>query len=68
MNTINDINQYNEVIKALQTMEMTDEEQNCLFAIVASVLHLGNIGFTEENGLAKILHFNSINTICTVSM
>ncbi|KAL2722195.1 unconventional myosin IC [Vespula maculifrons] len=66
MNTINDTNQYNEVIKALQTMEMTDEEQNCLFAIVASVLHLGNIGFTEENGLAKILHFNSINIICTL--
>lgn len=66
VNTIDDTNQYNEVIKALETMEITSEEQDCIFSIVASILHMGNIGFTEENGVAKILHSNFVSTICTL--
>ncbi|XP_015186299.1 PREDICTED: myosin-IB isoform X3 [Polistes dominula] len=66
VDTINDTNQYHEVVNALQTIEMTDEEQNCLFSIVASVLHLGNIGFTEENEIAKIVPFSPVSSICTL--
>lgn len=67
-NTIDDANQYKEVIKAMKTMEMSQQEQNDLFAIVASVLHMGNVGFTEEDGVATILKPASVDAIATVTI
>lgn len=66
MNTIDDVHQYKEVIKAMSTMEMFQQEQDDLFAIVASVLHMGNVGFTEEDGIAKILKFASVDAVASV--
>jgi len=66
VDTIDDINQYKEVIQAMKTMEMSQQEQNDLFAIVASVLHMGNVGFTEEEGVAKILKPASVDAVANV--
>lgn len=66
ISTIDDVNQYKEVIKAMRTMEMFEQEQNDLFAIVASVLHMGNVGFTEEEGIAKILKPESVDAVAMV--
>lgn len=66
MDTIDDANQYKEVIRAMKTMEMSQKEQDDLFAIVASVLHMGNVGFTEEDGVATILKPASVDAVATV--
>jgi len=66
VDTIDDTNQYKEVIQAMKTMEMSQQEQNDLFAIVASVLHMGNVGFTEEEGMAKILKPASVDAVANV--
>jgi len=47
-------------------MEMSQQEQNDLFAIVASVLHMGNVGFSEEDGVATILKPGSVDAIAKV--
>lgn len=66
VDTIDDANQYKEVVRAMKTMEMSQQEQNDLFAIVASVLHMGNVGFSEEDGVATILKPVSVDSIATV--
>ncbi|XP_043514195.1 unconventional myosin IC isoform X1 [Frieseomelitta varia] len=66
IDTIDDAVQYNEVIKAMKTMEMTQQEQDDLFAIVASVLHMGNVGFTEEDGVAQILKPASVEAVAAL--
>lgn len=66
MDTIDDANQYKEVVKAMKTMEMSQQEQDDLFAIVASVLHMGNVGFTEEDGVATILKPASVDAVAAV--
>lgn len=66
VDTIDDANQYKEVIRAMKTMEMSQQEQNDLFAIVASVLHMGNVGFSEEDGVATILKPASVDAVATV--
>ncbi|CAB4007704.1 unconventional myosin-Ic-like isoform X1 [Paramuricea clavata] len=38
------------VKEALKVIDFTSEEQNDLFAIVASILHVGNIDFKTNNG------------------
>ncbi|XP_024942663.1 myosin-IB isoform X2 [Cephus cinctus] len=66
IDSIDDINQFKEVLEALKTVEVTQSEQDDLFAIVASVLHMGNVGFTEEEGIAKILKPASVDAIASL--
>nr|XP_033321660.1 unconventional myosin IC isoform X1 [Megalopta genalis]XP_033321661.1 unconventional myosin IC isoform X1 [Megalopta genalis] len=66
VDSIDDGSQYKEVINAMKTMEMNQQEQDDLFAIVASVLHLGNVGFTEEDGVAQILKPGSVEAVATL--
>lgn len=67
MDTIDDAGQYQRVIEAMKIVEMSQREQDDLFAIVASVLHLGNVGFTEEEGVAQILKPASVEAVSSVS-
>lgn len=60
---IADSENFSTTVKALNIMEVQQEEQNALFEIVASVLHIGNIGFTEDEGLAKVANFESLNVV-----
>ena len=51
----------------MTVIELTDQEQDDIFAIVASVLHMGNVGFTEENGKAKVLKPDCVEAISKVT-
>lgn len=54
--------------KALTTLEFSQEEQDAMFSIVAGILHLGNINFSESNGKAVILKPDLVNTVSMVSI
>lgn len=43
---------------ALNTIEMTSEEQNSLLEIVGSVLHLGNVTFGEDELAKSVVYEN----------
>ncbi|XP_034942192.1 unconventional myosin IC isoform X2 [Chelonus insularis] len=66
IDTIDDVSQYNCVIDAMKTVELNQQEQDDLFSIVASVLHMGNVGFTEEEGKAKILKPESVKAVAAL--
>jgi myosin heavy subunit len=67
VSTIDDSQQFQQVRKAMTVIELTDQEQDNIFAIVASVLHMGNVGFTEEEGKAKVLKPESVEAISKVT-
>lgn len=60
---IRDAENFRQVQKAMAVIEIPDEEQRLILDIVASVLHMGNVGFTEEEGRAKILKPESVTAI-----
>ncbi|XP_022899670.2 unconventional myosin-Va [Onthophagus taurus] len=47
INGVNDFKEYNETTNALNLLGFSKEEQKEMFKILAAVLHLGNIKFTE---------------------
>lgn len=47
----------------MSVMEISEVEQREILNIVASVLHMGNVGFTEEEGKATILKPKSVAAI-----
>ncbi|PFX32989.1 Unconventional myosin-Ic [Stylophora pistillata] len=64
--TLNDAADFNHVKKALSVIEFSAEEQDALFAIIASVLHLGTVGFLEpevEHGEVKLENGRPVNII-----
>jgi myosin-1 len=67
VSTIDDSKQFQQVRKAMTVMELTDQEQDDIFAIVASVLHMGNVGFTEENSKAKVLKPECVEAVSKVT-
>lgn len=51
------------------TIEFTAEEQDSLFAIIASVIHLGTVGFLEpetEHGEVKLENGRPVNVVSKV--
>ncbi|XP_058458353.1 unconventional myosin IC [Malaya genurostris] len=60
---IKDSDNYRQVRRAMSVIEISDAEQKLILEIVASVLHMGNVGFTEEEGQAKILKPESVAAI-----
>ncbi|ORX61173.1 hypothetical protein BCR36DRAFT_439738 [Piromyces finnis] len=52
---IDDTKEYAEMKKSLTICGVSEEDQNSLFQIVAGILHLGNIDFTEENNEAVVI-------------
>lgn len=63
---IKDAENFNVVQNAMTVIDFSAEEQREIFNIIASVLHMGNIGFTEEEGKAKILKPESVQSITDV--
>ncbi|XP_034239658.1 unconventional myosin IC isoform X2 [Thrips palmi] len=45
---------FQAMCRAMSTMELQQEDQDAILAIVASVLHLGNITFAEVDGVAAV--------------
>lgn len=50
----------------MSVIEISSKEQAEIFQIVASILHMGNVGFTEEEGRAKILKPESVRAVSKV--
>ena len=44
----NDCNDFKDLQAALEVLSFTEQEQNTIYKILASVLHLGNIYFIHE--------------------
>lgn len=65
---MDDAKQMIEVSKALKTLGLSDKEQNEIMAIVASVLHLGNIGVVEEKGQAVLNNTNHLKYAAEVRL
>lgn len=60
---IADSDNFLAIRKALDIMEVKGDEQKEIFEIIASVLHMGNIGFTEDDGQAVVLKPESVASI-----
>ena len=52
----------------MSVIELSNQEQDDIFSIVASVLHMGNVGFTEEDGKAKVLKPECVEAISKVTI
>ena len=71
METLNDASDFKRVQKALSVIEFSTEEQYALFAIIASVIHLGTVGFLEpeiEHGEVKLENGRPVNVISKVKV
>lgn len=55
-------------MNALNIMEISKIEQREILNIIASVLHLGNIGFTQEDGRAKVLKPEFVAAVSEVNI
>ncbi|ALC42993.1 Myo61F, partial [Drosophila busckii] len=68
VSSINDADYFKQVQQALAVIDFTAEEQREIFGIVASILHLGNIGFKSQDetseGNAQV---NSRDLVVTVA-
>jgi myosin heavy subunit len=68
-NDIDDANQFKIVKHAMDVIAISDEEQAAIFNLIASVLHLGNVGFSEnDNGIATITGLESLRAVAKVSL
>ncbi|XP_061383867.1 unconventional myosin IC isoform X2 [Danaus plexippus] len=57
---MNDADQFRVVREAMKVIEIGDSEQREMFEIVASVLHLGNVKFVQnDKGYAEILNHDA---------
>lgn len=66
---MDDIANFKHVKKALSTIEFTENEQTSLFAIIASVIHLGMVNFLEpeiEHGEVKLQNGRPVNVVSKV--
>ncbi|XP_046681396.1 LOW QUALITY PROTEIN: unconventional myosin IC-like [Homalodisca vitripennis] len=59
---LNDSQHYAEVRKAMEVIELSATEQEEIYRIVASVLHLGNVGFLEDEGKSKLTNSMAVHT------
>lgn len=60
---INDSANFGNICRAMSIIEIPKTEQKRIFDIVSSILHMGNVGFTEEDGKAKILKPEAVSAI-----
>ena len=65
--TLNDSTDYKAVRKALNIIEFSSEEQDALFAIVGSVLQLGNVGFKRDGEGICLENARPVNFVSKVN-
>ena len=53
---IDDSKDFQEVINAMTTCRLNEDDQLNIFKIIAGILHLGNIVFIEQNNYAQTEH------------
>ncbi|KAI8115492.1 Myosin-IB [Lucilia cuprina] len=61
--TIDDADNFKQVQQAMTVIDFSAHEQKAVFNIIASVLHLGNVQFDEEEGKAKIKNSDVVKTV-----
>ena len=49
-----DIQNFEDTLNAMKISDFSQNEQDSLFKIIATILHLGNVGFEEEDSIASI--------------
>lgn len=64
--TVNE-KQYKEFEAALNVVGISESEKTDILAIVASILHMGNISFTEVNDVSEIVDKSHIKIISQVT-
>jgi len=47
VSTIDDSGDFKQVLKAMETLGLNSDDQNAIWRVLAAILHLGNITFTE---------------------
>jgi len=60
---IEDSKQFLVVKNALKVFDFSDEEEESIYKIIASIIHMGQIGFFEEDGQAVIAQYKPIQII-----
>lgn len=66
MKTFTDREGFDVVKQALKVIDFTEEEQNDLFAIVACILHIGNIDFKLTNGGVGLVDTKDVDIVTKV--
>uniref|UniRef100_A0A1L8EGC1 Putative myosin class ii heavy chain n=2 Tax=Haematobia irritans TaxID=7368 RepID=A0A1L8EGC1_HAEIR len=66
VSSINDAENFHQVKQAMAVIDFTQMEQTQILNIIASVLHLGNVQFTEEEGNAKIVNENCVESVANL--
>jgi len=67
-NEIDDVSQFRIVRHAMDVIGLSNGEQMAIFDLVASVLHLGNVGFSQnDNGVATVTGPESLGAVAKVS-
>jgi len=51
---VDDKEEFEAVLRAFETVQISKEEQDTIFRILASVLHIGNIGFSTKDDVAEL--------------
>lgn len=60
VDNLDDKRAFDDVVRALKTLEFSQKEQRQIWEIVSSILHLGNIGFVEHEGIAQLSKRDSV--------
>lgn len=66
--SVDDEKGYRDVKNALSVIEFDKQEQEEIFAITAAILHLGNVGFAEDNGVSTIIKPEIVETVSKVRL
>ncbi|CAL4251462.1 unnamed protein product, partial [Meganyctiphanes norvegica] len=53
--SINDSSDFKAVSKALETLDLSQEEQESIWNVVAAILHLGNVTFTSDENQNSLI-------------
>lgn len=61
--SIDDSNEFLNVKNGLKVFDFSEEEEQSIYKIVAAIIHMGQIGFFEENSCAVIANFKPIKEI-----
>nr|CAD7431754.1 unnamed protein product [Timema monikensis] len=56
----NDAHDFQETLRAMSVMNMSEVEQSNILRVVAGVLHLGNVMFVEKSNYAEIENFTFV--------
>lgn len=63
VDTINDRNDYRDVVSSLNTLQFSKDDQDTLWRIVAAILHLGNVDFESDEDKLVVKKSKSVDLV-----